>query len=334
MKALVYTGTNEVIYRDEPLIKPAKGEAQIKIDSVGICGSDMHAYHGEDARRVPPLILGHEAAGVVVSGKLNGKRVVLNPLVSCGNCSDCISGRSNLCNNRKLIGMNYPGAFAEYVNIMERNLIQIPDGMNSNHAALTEPAATSLHAINLAEKALHRPVSEGRALVIGGGSIGLLASLILNSHGCPEILLCDTNPLRRKTALETGCCKVFDPKFEPKNFENRFELVIDAVGMESTRKVAIRAIRPGGVLMHIGLQQGSGICDFRKITLGEITVIGAYTYTQCDMQAALLALNSGKLGDFAWIEERPLSEGALAFSDLNYGRSAAPKIVLQPQTLK
>jgi len=330
MKALVYTGTNEVIYRDEPIIKPAQGEAQIKIDAVGICGSDMHAYHGEDARRVPPLILGHEAVGVVVSGELNGKRVVLNPLVSCNICGDCISGRSNLCKNRKLIGMNFPGAFAEYVNIIEKNLIQIPDGMKSAHAALTEPAATSLHAIHLAEKALHRPVSEGRALVIGGGSIGLLAALILNSHGCSEILLSDTNQLRRKTALETASCKVFDPKYEPSNFENRFELVIDAVGTESTRNVAIRAIRPGGVIIHIGLQQGSGVCDFRKITLGEITVIGTYTYTQCDMEAALLALNSGELGDFSWIEERALSEGALAFSDLNFGRSAAPKIILHP----
>ena len=100
--------------------------------------------------------------------------------------------------------------------------------------------------------------------------------------------------------------------------------------MESTRNLAIRAVRSGGVLMHIGLQQGSGTCDFRKITLGEITVIGTYTYTHCDMQAALLAINSGDLGDFSWIEERPLSEGAMAFSDLNHRRSAAPKIVLHP----
>ena len=330
MKALVYTGTNEVKYQNEPLLNPSPGEAQIKIDAVGICGSDMHAYHGDDPRRVPPLILGHEAAGVVVDGEQIGKRVVINPLISCNRCEDCFSGRSNLCKNRKLIGMNYPGAFADYVNIKEKNLITIPEGMNTTHAALTEPAATSLHSIHLAEKVLHRPVSEGRALVIGGGSIGLLSALILRSHGCNEILLCDTNDLRLKTALKTGCCKVFDPKNEPSNFENRFELVIDAVGMESTRNVAIRAVRPGGVLMHIGLQQGSGTCDFRKITLGEITVIGTYTYTHCDMQAALLAINSGGLGDFSWIEERLLSEGASAFSDLNNGLSAAPKIVLHP----
>ena len=117
MKALVYTNTNEVMYREEPLRELGAGEAQIRIEAVGICGSDMHAYHGEDARRVPPLILGHEAAGVIVSGKQAGQQVVLNPLIACGTCEDCRSGRSNLCTNRKLIGMNYPGAFAEFITI-------------------------------------------------------------------------------------------------------------------------------------------------------------------------------------------------------------------------
>lgn len=330
MKALVYTNTNEVMYREEPLRELGAGEAQIRIEAVGICGSDMHAYHGEDTRRVPPLILGHEAAGVIVSGKQAGQQVVLNPLIACGTCEGCRGGRSNLCTNRKLIGMDYPGAFAEFITIPEQNLIPMPAGMKPTHAALTEPAATSLHAVHLAERALHRPVSEGRALVIGGGSIGLLAALILRSHGCPEILLCDTNPLRRETAFRTGSCDVFDPGQEPVDLENRFELVVDAVGMEATRKLAIRAVRPGGVLMHIGLQEGSGICDFRKITLSEITVIGSYTYTPTDLQAALQALHSGVLGDLTWVEERPLSEGSAAFSDLNRGRSPAPKIVLLP----
>ena len=148
MKALVYTDTNEVIYREEPLPEPTAGEALIRIDAVGICGSDMHAYHGEDARRVPPLILGHEAAGVVVSGKQVGQQVVLNPLISCGICTDCRSGRSNICVHRNLIGMNFSGAFAEFITIQEHNMIPIPEGMNPVHAALTEPAATSLHALH------------------------------------------------------------------------------------------------------------------------------------------------------------------------------------------
>tara|TARA_B100000945_G_scaffold220258_1_gene177897 strand:+ start:82 stop:1080 length:999 start_codon:yes stop_codon:yes gene_type:complete len=330
MKALVYTGTEEVTFKNVSIPEPLKGESRIKIEAVGICGSDMHAYHGKDERRVPPLILGHEAAGVVVSGKNTGKHVVLNPLITCSTCKDCLSGRTNLCVNRKLIGMNYPGAFAEFINISEQNLIQLPEGMKFTHAALTEPAGTSFHALKLAEQALTLSLSDVNALVIGGGSIGLLAALFLKSRDCKDIFLCDTNPLRRETALLSGCCKVFDPQNEPPELDNNFELVIDAVGMEKSRTLAIRAVRPGGVMMHIGLQNGSGNCDFRKITLGEITVIGTYTYTHNDLEEALMKLSSGALGDLSWIEKRPLAEGASAFSDLNDSLSASPKIVLLP----
>jgi len=330
MKALVYTATEEVKFKNMSISDPLDGESRIKIEAVGICGSDMHAYHGKDERRVPPLILGHEAAGVVVSGNYAGQNVVINPLITCATCKDCLSGRTNLCINRKLIGMNYPGAFAEFINISEQNLIPLPEGMEFTHASLTEPAGTSLHALKLAQQALTVSLSEVNALVIGGGSIGLLAALFLRSHDCQDIFLCDTNPLRRETAISSGCGKVFDPLNEPSGLDNRFELVIDAVGMESTRSMAIRAVRPGGVMVHIGLQNGTGNCDFRKITLGEITVIGTYTYTHNDLEEALLKLSSGALGDLSWIEKRTLSEGASAFSDLNDGLSASPKIVLLP----
>ena len=97
MKALVYTGTEEIKFKSMSIPDPLEGESRIKIEAVGICGSDMHAYHGKDERRVPPLILGHEAAGVVVSGKNAGQHVVLNPLITCGTCKDCLSGGCNLC---------------------------------------------------------------------------------------------------------------------------------------------------------------------------------------------------------------------------------------------
>ena len=157
MKALVYTDTLELQYRDEPEPTPTAGEALVKIEAVGICGSDMHAYHGHDARRVPPLVLGHEAVGIVQSGKYKDKRVVLNPLITCGHCNHCQGGRSNLCSERELIGMRRAGAFADYISIPERNLLDIPENMDPVVASLTEPAATSLHAIYLAEQVMHRP---------------------------------------------------------------------------------------------------------------------------------------------------------------------------------
>ena len=207
MKALVYTANQEMTYRDEPPPRPGPGDALVAIESVGICGSDMHAYLGHDPRRVPPLILGHEAVGTVLEGAQPGQAVVLNPLITCGECIECLGGRQNLCALRELIGMVRPGAFAEQIAIPETNLIAVPAGMDADKAALTEPGATALHAVALAEKSLARPISESRALVFGAGSVGLLTALILLDKGVAEIHLAETNALRRDTA-EVGVAGV------------------------------------------------------------------------------------------------------------------------------
>jgi len=327
MKALVYTDTLEVQYRDEADPAPAAGDALVKIEAVGICGSDMHAYHGHDARRVPPLILGHEAVGEVIGR--NGQRAVLNPLITCGACDHCQGGRSNLCAARELIGMRLPGAFAEYVALPEQNLLEMPQDMAPVAASLTEPAATALHAVNLAERVLHRPLSECRTLILGGGSIGLLAALLLKHKGARRILLGDTNPLRRASVERSDCCEVYDPLAAQPQAEG-FELVIDAVGSGRTRAAASALVAPGGVISHVGLQDNEAGLDSRKLTLAEVTFLGNYTYTAVDLRAAIDALYSGALGDLAWVEQRPLAEGAAAFRDIHEGRAAAPKIVLLP----
>lgn len=328
MKALVYTAPHELVFQDEPDPVPPPGEALIEVDSIGICGSDLHGYHGKDPRRVPPLILGHEASGTIVQGAGQGRRVAVNPLVTCRRCDDCIAGRANLCPERQLIGMARPGAFASFVSLPERNLISIPDGMPFAHAALMEPAGVALHAVNLAAQACHRPLAEGRALVLGGGPIGLLAALVLAARGCRKIRLGELNPLRRRIAAETGCCTVYDPASDPPPDANDFDLVIDAVGIDATRQVAIEAIRPGGVVVHVGLGQATGPLDFRKITLQEVTFVGCYTYGELDLRRALEALASGALGPLDWIETRPLAEGAQAFAD--FDRGLAVKLILQP----
>ncbi len=330
MKALVFTDTLEVRYRDEPDPRPRPGEALVKIEAVGICGSDMHAYHGLDARRVPPLILGHEAVGVVHSGAQQGRRVALNPLIACGSCDHCQGGRSNLCAHRELIGMRLAGAFAEYITIPERNLLDMPQDMDPAVASLTEPAATSLHAVHLGEKVLHRPLTECRALVLGGGSIGVFAALILKSKGCIDVYLGDTNPLRRDSAQRLGCCTVYDPLSDDTPEENSFDLIIDAVGSGRTRAASCRFVAAGGVISHVGLQDNEPGLDTRRITLDEIAFLGNYTYSAVDLRAAIDALYRGALGPLDWVDIRHLSDGASAFREIHEGAAAAPKIVLRP----
>ncbi len=328
MKALVYTAVHTTEYRDAPEPVPRPGDALVRVEAVGICGSDMHAWHGHDPRRVPPLILGHEACGTVLDGPEPGARVVFNPLITCGACAYCHGGRSNLCASRELIGMRLPGAFAEQVALPARNLIPVPDGMDPATAALTEPCATAWHALALAARAAGRPLPECRALVTGGGSVGLLGALILKAWGARDVRLAETNRLRRETASAAGV-EAFDPLATPAP-RAEYDLVLDAVGAVATRASAIAAVRPGGVISHVGLQDWAGEFDARTLTLQEVTLVGVYTYTDADLRASLAALHEGRLGSLDWIEQRPLSRGGEAFDDLDASRTRAAKIVLRP----
>lgn len=330
MKALVYTDPLEITYRDEPEPSLAEGEVILRIDAVGICGSDMHAYHGHDPRRNPPLILGHELAGTVIAGAHVGRRFTANPLITCGACEYCVQGRNNLCANRTMVGMTRPGAFAERMSIPASSLVEIPADMDARTAALTEPAATALHALNLSMRALVRPLAECRMLVIGGGAIGMLTALLARSYGCADVTVAETNRLRRESVARHAGARVLDPAAGAAVADNSMDLVVDAVGARATRAAAFAAVKPGGVVMHVGLQDWASEIDMRKLTLAEITLLGTYTYSTADLRATVAALARGAFGELAWVEERPLAEGARAFRDLHEGRSAAAKIVLRP----
>jgi alcohol dehydrogenase len=333
MKALVYTQPNEMQIQDRPYPSLEQGEVILKIESVGICGSDMHAYHGHDPRRKPGLVLGHEFSGTIadVNSPLfkKGQRVTGNPLITCGHCEYCLQGRNNLCANRTMVGMTRPGAFAEYMSIPANSLILIPEALSLDDAAITEPAATAVHAINLSMRALHRPIQECRVLILGGGAIGMLAALLLKHYGVDKIRLAEVNSLRR-TAIERHVgCKTFNP-LEEKSDENAYDFVMDCVGAVPTRNAALASIKPGGVIMHVGLQDWASEIDMRKLTLAEITLLGTYTYSTVDLQATVNLLSRKAFGDLLWVEKRSLDEGPKAFSDLHAGKTASAKVLLKP----
>lgn len=324
MKALVYDGVEELGFRDVPDAMPLEGEHLIRVEAVGICGSDMHAYLGHDARRPAPLILGHEAAGTIVGGLRDGERVTVNPLVTCQTCPACLSGRENLCPTRQIISMPpREGAFAQYVAMPERNLVTVPDAVPIAKAALAEPLAVSWHAVRLALEALH-PAMERRALVIGGGAIGLAAALALKAMGVDEITIAEPNDARR-AFLAAACCQTAVARAS-----GAYAIVIDAVGYAATRAIASELAEPGGIIVHVGLGEDTGGLDVRRMTLQEITFIGTYTYTAEDFRDTAQAIFDGRLGDLDWTEARPLADGQGAFRDLRSGRVASPKIILDP----
>lgn len=326
MKALVYDGPEKLGFRDVADAVAGPGQQLIKVMSVGVCGSDMHAYLGHDERRPAPLILGHEAAGEIIGGPRAGERVTMNPLVSCGTCAACTTDHDNLCAERKIISMPpREGAFAQLVAMRDENLVTVPDHVSLDAACLAEPIACGWHAVRLA----HRVLPDARtALVIGGGAIGLGAALSLSAQGIPEVTILEPNATRREV-LNGQCQQV---SIAPDDLPNdaMFDVVIDGVGYAATRATASAHARPGGVIAHIGLGEASGGLDIRRMTLQEITFIGTYTYTQQDFRDTAAAMFDGRLGPLDWTQARPLSDGAQAFSDIRVGRSAAPKIVLRP----
>ena len=334
MKALVYTGTQELIYRDEKNPTEVDGESILKVYASGICGSDMHAYHGHDERRVPPLIIGHEVSGQVQNGKFKDKDVVLNPLITCGKCNYCINGREHLCPKRVILGMNRPierqGVFAEYVATPDQNIYEIPDGLDKNEAPVAEPTAVSLHAVLIGEQSLKKPLSECRTLVQGAGAIGLLCALILSKiKGNKDIIISDPNKLRLNECSKYVDAKFVSPESEDIN-SNSFDIVFDTVGLEVSRQQAIEVVKPGGSIIHIGLTQPAGPFNFRKMTLQEVTVIGTYCYTNKDFAQTLEILSNKNIGPLDWIEFRDLKNGANAFKEIHNGSCVAPKIILLP----
>ena len=325
MRALVYTGTQLSEIRNVPA--PVCDREQVVVDLAfcGICGSDMHAWHGHDERRAPPLVLGHEAVGVANDGPLQGQRVAINPLMACGACVSCLSGNEHLCAERELIGMRVPGAFAEKVAIKAQNLTILPDDLSFVEAALAEPLACSVHAVRLVLQ-LADDDQAATIAILGGGAIGLLAGKVFLAYGYHNIWIAEPNSLRRSMLEKLGNFHAYDPTKSDQCPQN-VDMIIDAVGSGTTRRTASSMVRPGGVIVHIGLQDNLDGLDARRITLQEITFKGTYCYRNDDFAEALRLLHDGAVSGSGWIDVRPLADGARAFQDIHNG-TAPPKIIL------
>jgi len=329
MKALVYTGPKTMIFRDEP-DPQANEEVIVKVDVCGICGSDLHVYLGHNPAQPPPEILGHEAAGVVVSGELPRRRVAINPIASCSDCDVCRSGRQHLCSHRQVISRTpRPGAFAEFVRVPERNLFAVPDSLSTDMAALAEPFAVGYHAVNLGERALHLPLAAANVVVIGGGPIGLGSAQILQSRGTRNILIAETSEARRASISAAGRFGAYDPLGTDRPPAASFDLVIDAYGGKSSREEAIRLVRLGGAVVHVGLASAEGGIEYLHLTRSEISLLGSFAYTPVEFRETLAGLAAGIFGPIDWTEARPLSEGGAAFAELAACSVASAKILLK-----
>lgn len=333
MKAMIYKQPGEMVLEDRPYPTLLPGEVILQVNVAGICGSELHGYLGHDKSIAPGMIFGHEFAGTVAESASArfpvGTLVTSNSAITCGVCDFCKQGRDNLCVDRRRIGKSRPGAFADYIAVPVSALIELPQDIDPIKAALVEPMATSMHGINMAMRVMVRPIAEAKALVLGGGSIGLIAALLMKSFGCRDVTLGEINPLRRQSAHKIVGCDTYDPGATPLP-EAAFDFVFDAVGAKATMASAFKAIKRGGVITLVGLHDQEAVLDIQKLTRAGITLIGGANYPTTELRASVKAIHAGIFDDLSWVQVRSLDEGPRAFAQLAEASYPFAKVVLMP----
>ena len=346
MDALVWTAPKTMEIQEVPVPAPDDNELLLEVAAAGICGSELSGYLGHNSLRVPPLIMGHEFSARVVEAGSNtladgskpqpGQLVAVNPLISCGKCDSCVRGLPQLCRSRRIIGAARAGAFARYVTAPAAQCWPLPQGMSDIAAALAEPLACAVRAVRHAEER----VGVGREeplLILGAGAIGLCCLAVARAESAREIIISDMVDARLQVAAAWGATTTINGRAEDAAQQMRAALplgagaVIDAVGSNITRTLAVQMVRPGGTVVYIGLHDESSPLAANYLVRQEINVQGSFAYTPADFAHALALLASGAVAPTEqWIEERALGGGVSAFAGLVDGSIVTPKIILRP----
>jgi L-iditol 2-dehydrogenase len=343
MKALVLNQYKHLDLQDVPNPEPGPGELLIRVRACGICGSDVHGFDGSSGRRIPPIIMGHEASGEVaavgsnVSRFKEGERVTFDSMVSCGECDFCRRGSVNLCDRRQVLGVSCSefrrdGAFAEYVTVPERIAVHLPPGVSFEHAAMIEPISVALHAVNIT------PVRLGdTGLVVGAGMIGLLTLQTLRLAGCTRIFVTDLDDARLKLARDLGADETFNARSADVKQEilsrtagRGVDVVMEAVGATEPIQTAIACVRKGGAVTLIGNITPKIELPLQPVVTREIRLQGSCASSN-DYPACVALLERGAVRvDPVITATAPLEEGQQWFDRLYNHEPNLLKIILQP----
>jgi len=339
MKALVYEAPRTMTMRDVDPPVAGRGEVVVRIAYSGICGSELSGFLGQNSLRRPPLVFGHEFSGWieqvgegVTSPELAvGTAVTANPLVTCGHCLDCVSGRQQLCAERRLLGAHLPGCNADLVVVPAASVLPLPPGLSLEDAALVEPAACAVHAVTTGGAG---PTS--RALVVGAGPIGLFLIQVLRVSGVREIYAADLNPHRLEMARGLGAVPI---EAGPDGLAGRVAtetggrgvtVAFDAVGSPSARLDCLRSVAPGGTVVLVGLHTDETTLPVNTVIRSEVSLHGVFAYSDADFRTALDWLADGRIGLREGVVVAPLTEGAGWYARLLDGDGAA-KVLLDPR---
>jgi L-iditol 2-dehydrogenase len=343
MKALLLSEYNQLDIVDMPTPSAGPDEVLVRVEACGICGSDVHGMDGSTGRRIPPIVMGHEAAGAVtavgsgVDDIAIGDRVTFDSTISCGKCHYCLRGDINLCDNREVVGVSCGdyrrnGAFAEYVSVPRRIVYPLPPELPFAEAAMLEAISVAMHAVRVSGAA-----GGETALVIGAGMIGLLTMQAARAAGCSPIYVSDLDPTRLALAVALGADHVLP--FTGKQLAARIaeltegrgaDLVFEAVGNNQTVSTAIDCVRKGGTVTLIGNVAPEVVLPLQKVVSRQIRLQGSCA-SSGEYTRAIEYVASGKIKVKPLITAvASLDEGPQWFERLHAREPNLMKIVLAP----
>lgn len=344
MKALLLSEYKNLELQDLPTPVPGPDDVLVQVAACGICGSDVHGYDGSTGRRIPPIVMGHEAAGVVagvgsaVTKFAKGDRVTFDSTVYCGACDFCQRGEVNLCNNRQVVGVSCGefrrhGAFAEYVTVPERILYPLPSELSFAEAAMLEAVSVALHGVHISE------IKGGEtALVIGAGMIGLLLLQAARAAGCSRVLIADIDATRLKPAADLGADKTLllsGPELLDEILRltdgRGVDVVLEAVGRNETVSSAIACVRKGGTVTLVGNITPQVTIHLQKVVSRQIRLQGSCA-SSGEYPEAMQLIANGKIKVGPLITAvAPLTDGPEWFKRLYAREPNLMKIVLDPR---
>lgn len=345
MKALLLKEYKQLELSDVPPPECGPHDVLIRVHACGICGSDIHGYDGSTGRRIPPLIMGHEAAGIIeqvgaeVSRFTPGQRVTFDSTVSCGHCHFCRRGEINLCDNRRVLGVScgeyrQHGAFAELVAVPENIIYPLPDDLPFEHAALIEAVSIAVHAVNITKFSLGDTV-----VVVGSGMIGLLTIQAAKLRGAGLVIATDLEDSRLEVARQLGADVTLNAKnvsvveeIQKYTAGRGADAALEVVGHQQTVQDAIAAVRKGGHVTLVGNLSPTIEFPLQSVVTREITVQGSCA-SQGEYPECIRLLSSGAIKVDPLITARStLAEGAEWFQKLYDGMPGAMKVVVCPQS--
>ncbi len=342
MKSLQRSKYNHLEITDLPNPTPSPHEVLIEVAACGICGSDVHGYDGSSGRRIPPIVMGHEAAGRIAAlgsnvGELKiGDRVTFDSTVFCGECPNCRRGDLNLCDNRQVLGVSCgdyrrAGAFAEFVVVPARIVHHLPDNLPFEEAAMLEATAVALHAVKIT------PIDHGdTALVIGAGMIGLLILQSLRATGCDRVFVADIDDSRLKMAKDLGATEILNSKSDLPAQVLKLtngagvDVVLEAVGRTETIAASIDSVRKGGTVTLVGNISPEVKIHLQKVVSRQIRLQGSCASSGEYPEAIKLLANGAIRVKPLITQVAPLDDGPAWFERLHTGEAGLLKVVLTP----